>query len=547
MNSVILVVIAIVLFGIAYVTYGSWLAKEWGFDNSRKTPAHTLRDDVDYVPAKAPVLLGHHFSSIAGAGPIVGPIAAAFFGWIPVFLWVVFGSIFFGGVHDMGALFASVRHDGKSLGEVIGVNLGRTGKVLFAAFSWLTLLLVVAAFTNIVANTFVKVPQAATASLLFIVLAVVFGFMVYRKGVNLGVGTVFGIIGLIASIWLGQLFPLELGATTWMVILLGYIFVASVTPVWILLQPRDYLNSFLLYAMLIGGVVGVFLYSPSLQIPAFTAFAVDRGGITQYLFPFLFVTVACGAISGFHSLVGSGTTSKQLDQEKDLKLIGLGSMLIEGVLAVIALITVGFLAKGQAADLGGPIGIFSHGLGTFMTSFGLPLALGKSFTALAISAFALTSLDTATRLARFIFQEAFSKTGETTSNNPLTNRFVSTGITVVLSGILAFVGWKTIWPIFGSANQLLAAIALLAVAVYLKKSGKKFGMILAPMIVMFVVTLSAIGLLIKGNLAAAAADPSKYVLVALAAALFVLALVLVGLSFKAFKGDDTAKQTQEVK
>ncbi len=540
MNSVWLVIAAIILFAIAYVAYGGYIAKKWGFDPEKPTPAHTLRDDVDYVPAKAPVLLGHHFSSIAGAGPIVGPIAAAVFGWIPVFLWVVFGSIFFGGIHDTGSLFASIRHDGKSLGEVIGVNLGRKGKILFAVFSWLTLLLVVAAFTNIVANTFVSVPSAATASLLFILLAIVFGYFVYRKGVSLGIGTVFGVIGLCLSIYLGQKFPLHLDATTWMIIMLGYIFVASVTPVWILLQPRDYLNSFLLYAMLLGGIVGVFMYAPELKIPGYVGFAVPKGEGFTYLFPFLFVTVACGAVSGFHSLVGSGTTSKQLDSEKDLKLIGMGSMLIEGVLAVVALITVGFLATGEAAELGlkSPIAIFSHGLGTFMTSFGLPYDLGNSFTALAISAFALTSLDTATRLARFIFQEAFSKTGENAnqSGSIITNRFVSTGITVVLSGILAFAGWKIIWPIFGSANQLLAAVALLAVAVYLKKSGRSFGVVVLPMIIMFAVTLTALGFLVQGNLAGAAADPTKYVLVFFAVALFLLALVLISISIKAFSG-----------
>ncbi len=542
MNSLFLVLTAMVLFAIAYVTYGGYIAKKWGFDPSRKTPAHTLRDDVDYVPAKAPVLLGHHFSSIAGAGPIVGPIAAAVFGWVPVFLWVVFGSIFFGGIHDTGSLFASIRHDGKSLGEVIGVNLGRTGKVLFATFSWLTLLLVVAAFTNIVAKTFVSVPSAATASLLFILLAIVFGYFVYRKGVSLGIGTVFGVIGLCLSIWLGQLFPLNLSVNTWMILMLIYIFVASVTPVWILLQPRDYLNSFLLYAMLLGGIVGVFLYAPTLKIPAFTGFAVPKGDGYTYLFPFLFVTVACGAVSGFHSLVGSGTTSKQLDSEKDLKLIGMGSMLIEGVLAVVALITVGYLATGEAAELGlaSPIAIFSHGLGTFMTSFGLPYALGNSFTALAISAFALTSLDTATRLARFIFQEAFSKAGENAnqSDKLITNRFVSTGITVALSGVLAFAGWKIIWPIFGSANQLLAAVALLAIAVYLKKSGRSFSVVILPMVIMFAVTLSALIFLIKGNLAGAAEDPTKYVLVFFAIALFALAFVLIGISIKAFKNEN---------
>lgn len=544
MNALLLVILIIVLFVVAYVTYGAWLAKKWGFDPSRPTPAHTLKDGVDYMPAPAPVLLGHHFSSIAGAGPIVGPIAAAMFGWLPVFLWVAIGSIFFGGVHDMGALFASVRHDGKSLGEVIGVNLGKTGRVLFAVFSWLTLLLVVAAFTNIVANTFESVPSAATASILFILLAILFGYFIYRKGVNLAIGTVVGVIGLALSVYLGTRFPITLDAHVWMVILLAYIFIASVTPVWILLQPRDYLNSFLLYAMLIGGVVGIFIFRPHMQIPAFTSFAVMSGGVNQYLFPFLFVTVACGAISGFHSLVGSGTTSKQLNSEKDMRVIGYGAMLIEGVLAVIALVTVGYLATGEAATLGlnSPIAIFSHGLGTFMTSFGVPYSAGNSFTALAISAFALTSLDTATRLARFIFQEAFAKKGQSASEstNILTNRFVSTGITVFLSGILTFVGWEVIWPIFGSANQLLAAVALLAIAVYLMKAGKKYSMLMIPMFIMFAVTLTALVLLIKSKisvimLGGAGAVPAL-VLTIFAIVLFVLAIVLIILAAQAFSG-----------
>jgi len=488
MNAIILMLFSVVIFLIAYATYGKYLVEKWGIDESIETPAHRLNDGVDYVPAKAPVLLGHHFSSIAGAGPIVGPIAAAIFGWLPAMLWIIIGSIFFGGVHDMGALFASVRHDGKSLGEVIGVNIGKKGKQLFSIFAWLALLLVVAAFTNIVANTFVAVPAAATASVLFIVIAIGFGYFVYSKGVSLTIGSIIGVALLVLCIYLGQVFPLALGKNAWMVILLGYIFVASVTPVWILLQPRDYLNSFLLYAMLIGGILGIIIMRPVIQTPATTGFVVNG----QFLFPMLFVTIACGAVSGFHSLVGSGTTSKQIDSEKDLKLIGYGSMLIEGVLATIAIITATYLAGDKFADLlanGGPVNVFSDGLGTFMTSFGVPMAVGKSFTALAISAFALTSLDTATRLARFIFQEMFDTEGETSI---MTNRYVATGITVVLGGALAFKGWTKIWPLFGASNQLLAALALLALAIWLKKSGREYKMALYPMIFMFAVTLTAL-------------------------------------------------------
>lgn len=524
MNSVWLLVITIFIFIAAYTVYGNYLYKKWGIDPSRKTPAHTMHDGVDYVPAKAPVLLGHHFSSIAGAGPIVGPIAAAIFGWVPVLLWIIVGSVFFGGVHDMGSLFASIRNKGKSLGEVIGISMGSRGKKLFAIFAWLTLILVVAAFTNIVANTFVAVPQAATASLLFIILAIGFGFFVYRKGFSLAAGSVIGVIALIGCIFLGNVFPISLSKNTWMIILLGYIFIASVTPVWILLQPRDYLNSFLLYGMLIGGFIGILIMRPSIELAPVTSFNING----NLLFPMLFVTVACGAVSGFHSLVGSGTTSKQLDNEKDIKVVGYGSMLIEGVLAVIAIITVAYLSKDKFTSLlgaGGPINVFSDGLGTFMTSFGIDYNIGKSFTALAISAFALTSLDTATRLARFIFQEMAADIKS--QDNPLTNKYTATLITVLISGFLGFNGWTTIWPIFGAANQLLSALALLAIAVWLKKMGKEYKMALYPMVFMFAVTLSALTLIIKANL-------NNYILLGFAIALFILAIILIVEAKKAF-------------
>lgn len=525
MNSLLVVLISIVCFAIAYVTYGAWLAKQWGVDPSRKTPAHTRGDGVDYVPAKPAVLLGHHFASIAGAGPITGPIAAAIFGWVPVMLWIIVGSIFFGGVQDFGSLFASVRHDGKSIGEVIEANMGKTGKKLFAAFAWLTLLLVIAAFTNIVANTFVAVPAAASASMLFIVLSVGFGYFVYQRGASLGISSVIGVILLFACIALGNMFPLQLSWNTWVGILLVYIFVASVTPVWILLQPRDYLNSFLLYAMLIGAVLGLLIMRPAMVSPAFTTFKVG----SQWLFPMLFVTVACGAISGFHSLVGSGTTSKQIDNEMDTKLVGYGSMLIEGVLATIAIITAAYIGADKFAELagnGGPTNVFSDGIGNFMTSFGIPFAIGKSFVALAVSAFALTSLDTGTRLGRFIMQEFFYDASKE-KQNPLTNRYVSTMVTVILGGWLAMTSWSVIWPVFGSANQLLAGLALLSVAVWLKKSGKNYSMFTIPMTFMLVVTLLALIQLMLANMAA-----ENYILVFFPALLFVLAIVLAFQGYK---------------
>lgn len=537
MNALWIVIISIIVFIVAYITYGSWLAKQWGIDPTRKTPAHEMNDGVDYVPTKPAVLLGHHFASIAGAGPINGPIQAAIFGWVPVLLWIVVGSIFFGGVHDFGSLFASVRHKGKSIGEVIHTNMGKKGMMLFSVFAWLTLLLVVAAFTNIVASTFASVPAAASSSLMFIVLAVAFGYAVYRKGLSLKIGTIVGVIALFLCVYLGYLFPLQLSLNTWIVIMMVYIFIASTAPVWILLQPRDYLNSFLLYAMIAGAVLGIVIFRPSIQLPAVTGFNVNG----QLMFPMLFVIVACGAISGFHSLVASGTTSKQIDNEKDAKAIGYGAMLIEGVLAVIALVTAAYVSNGELTELlkGGPVNVFSSGVGTFMSKFGIPFDIGKSFVALAVSAFALTSLDTATRLGRFIFQEFFDNP-EKEKQSIFTNMYVSTAITVIIGGYLAAGGYARIWPIFGSANQLLAALSLLAVAVWLKKTGKNYHMLTIPMIFMLVVTLFALVLLIKSNLAA-----GNYILVVFPVLLFVLAIVLAKEGYSIIFGSQDLQDTSK--
>ena len=538
MNSLWIMLGSILIFIIAYATYGAWLAKQWGIDPTRKTPAHTMEDGVDYVPTSPLVLLGHHFSSIAGAGPINGPIQAAIFGWVPVLLWIIIGSIFFGGVHDFGSLFISIRHDGKSIGEVINDTMGKKGKRLFLIFAWLTLLLIIGAFSNIVASTFAATPEAATSSLLFIALAIGFGWAVYRKGVSLKVGTIVGVILLFLFVWVGTIFPLQLSVNTWIVILGIYIFIASTAPVWILLQPRDYLNSFLLYAMMAGAVLGIIIYRPTIQLQAVTGFNL---GDKQFLFPMLFVTVACGAISGFHSLVSSGTTSKQIDNEKDALKIGYGGMLIEGALAVIALITAAYLSQGELTELlkGGPVNVFSNGVGTFMAKFGIPFETGRTFVALAVSAFALTSLDTSTRLARFVFQEYFEDMGEKSgkkADSPLTNMYVSTTITVVLGSILAAGGYKAIWPIFGSANQLLSALALMAIALWLKKEGKNYSMITLPMVFMLVVTLSALVLLTMTSF-----ETGKYILVVFPILLFILAIVLAVEGYKILFKKDTAK------
>ncbi|CEN24770.1 carbon starvation CstA family protein [Paraclostridium sordellii] len=541
MNSLTLLLVSAIILFIGYVCYGGYLAKRWGVDDNIKTPAHTKYDGVDYVPAKSPVLLGHHFASIAGAGPIVGPIQAAVFGWIPVALWVLIGSIFFGGVQDFGSLFASIRHDGKSIGEIIEFNMGRKGKKLFSLFAWLTLVLVVAAFANIVADNFVSTPQAASASMFFIILAILFGIAVYRFKMPLIPATIVGVMLLFGCIYLGFLFPIVLSKQTWIILLMVYIFVASVTPVWILLQPRDYLNSYLLYAMIIGALLGIFILRPEIQMEGFVGFNVEG----QYLFPFLFVTVACGAISGFHSLVGSGTSSKQLYKESDAKKIGYGAMLIEGLLAIVALITVAYISNKQFGSLlgnGGPVNVFSEGIANFMMSFGIPFTVGKTFTSLAISAFALTSLDTATRLGRFIFQEFFDTTNpdekeskKSTNTNPLTNMYISTIITVVCSGLLAVMGYEKIWPIFGSANQLLAAIALMAIAIWLANSKKSFKEFIIPIIFMFIVTIVSLCLNIKANIGV------NYALVIIAVLLLILALILIKEAISFIKNNNKNK------
>ncbi len=537
MNGFTILLGSAVIFLIAYIFYGSWLSKQWGIDPSRPTPAETQKDGIDYLPTKPAVLLGHHFSSIAGAGPIVGPITAAVFGWIPVTLWIIIGSIFFGGVHDYGSLVASLRHKGKSIGQIIEANIGHRAKLLFAIFAWVTLLVIIAAFANIVAATFVANPGAGTASVLFIAVAIIFGFLVYRTGISLAIGTILGVIGMIASFWIGHVYPIALSKEVWLIILMAYIFVASIAPVWILLQPRDYLNSFLLYLMMIAAFAGICMYRPEMQIVGFAGF--DLGG-GNWLFPVLFVTVACGAISGFHSLVSSGTSSKQLDNEKNARMIGYGSMLIEGLLAICATISVAYVAADQLPAIlknGGPVNAFSQGTATFMTALGLDFNLSKEFVALTISAFALTTLDTATRLGRFIFQEMVAPKGEET--NPVSaflgNRYIATIVTIAIAWYMSIGSYLTIWPIFGTANQLLAALALLAVAAWLKRTGKNTLMVTIPMYFMFTVTFCSLGQLIYANFA------KNWLIVAISIILAVLAVALAVEAFRVFNTDSRDK------
>ena len=557
MNAVLILIVSIVILIVGYIFYGGWLAKQWGVDDSKATPAHTMEDGMDYVPAKAPVLLGHHFSSIAGAGPINGPIQAAVFGWVPVVLWVLIGGIFFGAVHDFGSLFASIRHKGQSIGEVIALNIGSRAKKLFLIFGYLVLVLVVAAFASIVCNTFKATYDAsgavdvaasaangstATISVLFILMAIIFGFFVYRRHAPLGVSTVIGIVGIVICVAIGLNFPIYLNGTVWMVIIGIYILIASVTPVWILLQPRDYLSSFLLYFMMAAAIVGIIGAHPTLSIPAFTGWVdtvAPTGKSLGMMFPALFITIACGAISGFHSLVGSGTTAKQLDREKDAQPIAYGGMLIECALAVISLIAVGYCWTQYAAgDLVTPTAVFATGISKMLATIpGLAgvESIAYALLILAVSAFCLTSLDTATRLARYMFQELWLAEGETHESvsgykKVLSNQYVATVITVVIGVGLGMTGYALIWPLFGAANQLLAALALLAVACWLGNVGKNNKMFYIPMVFMLIMTLwSLINTTIAkfGNIFAGKGVTADYIQGILAVVLFVLAVILV--------------------
>ena len=556
MNGLVLLIVCAALLLIGYVFYGRWLCKQWGVgENDEQTPAHTMEDGVDYVPAKAPILMGHHFSSIAGAGPITGPISAASFGfgWLACALWIVIGGIFFGGVHDFGALIASVRHGGRSIGEIISANMSKRAKRLFIIFAYLTLILVVAAFASIVAGTFgatfdengavnvaasTSQARVAMVSILFIVIAIIFGFLVYRRNAPMGVASVIGVLAIVAIIAIGMNFhPLYLSTSTWMWIVGLYIVIASVTPVWILLQPRDYLSSFLLYAMLALAVIAVFMAHPSMDsLPV-----LQSETATSPVFPVLFTTIACGAISGFHSLVSSGTTSKQLDKETDAKPIAYGGMLLECVLAILTLCAVAYAYSWNAANpdaqLVGATAIFGGGIaGMIDPSRGAAYDILYTLLVLTYSAFCLTSLDTATRLARFMFQEFWldGSKGETPENvtgykKVLANPYVATIITVVLGIALGMNGYEKIWALFGSANQLLAALGLLAVATWLGRIGKNNKMFLLPMAFMLVVTIASLILNTKSQIAlisAGGADWGPYVQAIVGVLLVILAVVL---------------------
>jgi len=560
-SAVLILLIAFALLALGYIFYGSWLAKQWGVDPNHETPAHTSYDGKDFVPANPAVLMGHHFSSIAGAGPINGPIQAAVFGWVPVFLWIVIGGIFFGAMHDFGALFASIRHNGGSIGEVIKDEMGVKAQRLFTIFALLVLILVIASFTAVVAGTFVSEgpvftvgranvsgnASTATTSLLFIVIAFIFGYFVYRKNCKVGPATIVGIIGIVLITIAGLNFGVNASRTFWVLFIAVYIIVASLLPVWMLLQPRDYLSSFLLYGMMIIAFVGIVFSGATVDLPAFAGWKGLNGSAS--LFPTLFITVACGAVSGFHSLIGSGTTSKQLDSEKDAKVIGYGAMIVESALAIIALIAIGVVFKetniggGDKFLLSAPPTIFAGGVATMVaTMFGGVADFSNpvydttyTLLTLAVSVFALTSLDSGTRLSRYMFAELFIPEGKTRdeltgARKFFSHPFVSTLIMVIIGCGMGFMGLNQIWGVFGAANQLLAGIAMLAVAAWLGNIGKNNKMFFVPMVFMLAATITSLTMTIIAKIkliAAAGAAWGDWFQMIWSIGLIVLAVILV--------------------
>ena len=506
MNTLVIVLIAAVcLFG-AYMLYGRWLANKWGIDPSAKTPAVVHEDGRDYVPTDGWTVFAHQFSSIAGAGPVTGAIQAAAFGWLPVLLWVLLGGIFFGAVTDFGALYASVKNDGKSMGMLIEKYIGKTGRKLFLLFCWLFCGIVIAAFADMVAGTFnafgtdgalVEAAQtngaAGMVSIMFMVFAVVFGLIQKKFNFSGWKESVISIVFIVLSFVIGANLPIILGKAAWSYITFVYIFFAAVLPMWLLKQPRDHMTTFMFVAMIAGAVVGLVVAHPTMNLPVYTGFTNEKLGT---MFPILFVTVACGAVSGFHSLVSSGTSSKTVENEKDMLKVGYGAMILESLLAVLALCVAGAAAAADGTPAAGtPFQIFSRGVAGFFEMFGVPAYAATVFMTMCVSALALTSLDAVARIGRMSFQELFSVDDMEHAEgwrNLLCNVYFSTFLTLAFGFLLTKIGYANIWPLFGSANQLLSALVLATLCVFLKVTGRSNKMIFPPLIIMLCVTFTAL-------------------------------------------------------
>jgi len=498
------VLIAIVFLALGFRFYGRFLAGRFQIDDPTPTPACQINDGVDYVPAKPALLLGQHFSAIAAAGPIVGPILAClWFGWAPALLWVVLGAIFIGGVHDFGSVVASLRHKAASIGEIVKVYMPGAYK-FFLIFVWLALVYVIIAFTDITAQTFKTViaqgsfgPAVAGSSVLYIIAAFAMGICLYRFKVKLWLATLIFLPLVLFIIWAGphlpQPFLTALGGISikqWDVILLVYCLAASLIPVWLLLQPRGYLGGWFLYLVIIIGLIGALFGGFRIEYPAFNLVGLRGIDNAKLIFPLLFITVACGAVSGFHGIVSSGTTSKQICRYKDSLPIGYGAMLLEGLVAVLAMATVMMLPKGHEILKSDPNLIYAQGIARYLGLLNIDHRAAFLFALLAFSTFVYDTLDVCTRLARYIFQEL---TGWRSKTGSVLAAFVSLFVPFVFLMLAKEKGYLMAWPIFGTSNQLLASLILLAISVWLIKSGKNALFTILPMLFMMIMTLWSLG------------------------------------------------------
>ena len=561
MNTLVIVLVAGVCLAAGYLFYGRWLAKTWGIDPNAKTPAVTKEDGQDYVPTNGWTVFAHQFSSIAGAGPVTGAIQAAVFGWVPVFLWIVLGGIFFGAVTDFGALYASVKNEGKSMGLLIEQYIGKTGRKLFLLFCWLFTLIVIAAFADMVAGTFnaytvvdgvsqlsdaAKTNGAAgSISLLFIVFAVVFGLIQKKFKLTGWKQVVVGLICTVAAFAIGMACPITATKDTWSYLTFAYIFLAAVLPMWLLMQPRDYMTTFMFAGMIFGAVIGLLVAHPKMNLPAFTGFHNDTLGD---LFPILFVTVACGAVSGFHSLVSSGTSSKTISNEKDMLKVGYGAMILESLLAILALCVAGAAAAadGTAAS-GTPFQIFSSGVAGFFEMFGIPVYAAQCFMTMCVSALALTSLDSVARIGRMSFQELFSVDDMEHAEGwrkVFCNKYFATVLTLACGFILTKIGYANIWPLFGSANQLLSALVLITLCVFLKVTGRKNRTLFPPLIIMLCVTFTALVERTIGLVKAYSAGSAVFLVEGLQLIIAIL-LMILGVTIVVHSGKELVKKKAE--
>ena len=568
MNTLVIVVIAACCLAAGYLLYGRWLAHKWGIDPNAKTPAVTKEDGQDYVPTDGWVVFAHQFSSIAGAGPVTGAIQAAVFGWVPVFLWIILGGIFFGAVTDFGALYASVKNEGKSMGLLIEQYIGKTGKKLFLLFCWLFTLIVIAAFADMVAGTFnayetidgvTSLSAAATVngaagsiSLLFIAFAVVFGLIQKKAQFHGWKQTLLGLVCTVAAFVIGMNCPLITTKANWSYMVFAYIFLAAVLPMWLLMEPRDLMTTFMFAGMIIGAVVGLLVAHPAMNLAPYTGFHNEKSGD---LFPILFVTVACGAVSGFHSLVSSGTSSKAITNEKDMPKVGFGAMLLESLLAVLALCVAGAAASADGTPAAGtPFAIFSSGVAGFLEMFGIPVYAAQCFMTMCVSALALTSLDSVARIGRMSFQELFSVDDMEHAEGwrkLLCNKYFATVITLVCGYILTQIGYSNIWPLFGSANQLLSALVLITLCVFLRVTGRENRTLLVPLVVMLCVTFTALVerciALAKAYNAGTAVFMVEGLQLIIAVLLMVLGVIIVVHSGKVLFSKSTASKTENDK